>query len=165
MTLDTLMVDQFDGSGGITRERNDAHLGNLLDDLSYRWEHWPKPAADGAASTATAEVPMFHAPVKTLVVKSVRFIPAAALTADSTNFATITVRKRTATGADGGVVASRTTALVAAGGSGDWVAFRSVLFNLGTALTMSLGESLTVAITKSGTGVVVPAGVLRVGVR
>ncbi len=124
-----------------------------------RIAQWLKDAADGAAATTTAEAVLYVAR-DAETVQSVEFTPAAALIADNANNATMTLRKRTAAGGDGGVVAALTTNLA----SGNWVQW--VPKSLGAVANASLatGDSLTVAIAKTGTGVVVPQGVLSVSV-
>ena len=123
---------------------------------------WQKSDADGSAAAATAEtviggmgpgVPSGQG----IGLGSVKYIPAAALTGDPTNNATITVNKRTAGGAAVPIATLTTTAV-----AGNWVAWVPVTIPLVANQFISPGDVLTVAITKGGTGVVVPQGQLEV---
>lgn len=128
----------------------------LLDD------YWDKPAADGSAATATAEHTFMRA-AGPITVKAVRFVPDAALTASDSNYATITISRRNADGSGLVVVASINTAITVAPFSGNFVQWQAVTLAL-TAANLSLiaGQLLTVAITKTGSGVVVPAGSVQI---
>ena len=110
---------------------------------------WQKAAADGAAGTATAESVIPRLKRQERIV-SIEYVPAAALTANDTNYATITIRKRDGAGGAAVTVASVTTKIT--GGSGDWTAFQAV--SLGTIANADLlvGDLLTIEITKPGTG-------------
>lgn len=165
MTLANLQRDDFDGLGKLTRDHGVVpDLEGIVQDLAQRGGEYLKAAADGAAADATAETP-FHAVVtKSQTVQSVQYTPAAALTSNDTNFATLQVRLRNADGSDGGLVASETTETAPTGGSGNWTAFLAVSIPLlaGATLLLTDGESLTFEITKAAAGVVVPAGSLKV---
>lgn len=164
MSFANLSRDAFDGLGKLARDHGPTDLQAIIDELALRWAMWGKAAADGAAATATAEVPFHSVSTKTQQVLSVTFTPAATLTANDTDYATLTVRKRSALGADGGAVAEVTTKIT--GGTGDWVAFKPVTIPLvATEPTLADGESLTIAIAKAASGVIVPAGVLRASVK
>lgn len=123
-----------------------------------------KAADDGAAGTATA-AGVFASLVGKWQVNTVKYIPSAALTADDTNYATLTV-SQFASGAALTTVASQTTKIT--GGSGNWTARTAVtITNSGTAANLVVDGSsapvyLAFAIAKSGTGVVVPAGCIEV---
>jgi hypothetical protein len=119
---------------------------------------WEKAAADGAAATTTAESTIIRAPFA-LGVFAAYYVPAAALTADNTNFATITIAKRDVNGANSVTLATVTTQIT---GSGNWTAFKPVPIPLqSTAVNLAAGEVLTVTIGKSGSGVVVPIGMVH----
>lgn len=123
---------------------------------------WDKAAADGAAGTATAEHVVYRA-TGPVIVKSVEYVPDAALTANDTNFATITLSRRNADGTNSVTVASVSTKTTGGGGSGNWSQWVSVALALTAAnVAMVAGQILTIAITKPGAGVVVPAGQLLV---
>lgn len=116
-------------------------------------------AADGSAAATTAETVIGYVQ-RACKLLAVRYVPAAALTADATNNATITVSKRVAGGGSKTTIATIVTDV--AGGS--WVQWSAKAFSLtGTAadLQIAAGSGLTFEIAKGGTGVVVPAGVLE----
>jgi hypothetical protein len=101
--------------------------------------------------------PVFIAPAN-LTVTAVQFTPSAAITADATNFTTLTLQNKAA-GAGSTSVASRA-----------WSATNSVAstpeaFTLsGTAanLNVAAGDSLEVVKTHGGTGLVIPDGWLTI---
>lgn len=172
-------ADHFDGHAAVARD-NPLSAGNhsLLGLLKFLGRmpvpQWNKPAADGAAGTATAETPFYRHPlvqsgsplatiVDKLSIKDIKYTPGAALTADNANYATITIRKRSALGADLGVVASVTTQITGSGNWTAWVAVNLALANSSdSTVDMAPGDILTVQITKTGSGVVVPLGELSV---
>lgn len=118
-----------------------------------------KTAADGSASTTTAEVPIGMARRQSRVLAAY-FIPAAALTADNTNYATLTISKRAAGGGSKTTVASVATQIT---GSGSWTAWVPVPLTIVTAdATVTTLSQLSFEIAKPGTGVVVPIGKLVV---
>lgn len=120
---------------------------------------WQKAAADGAAGTATAES-VIPRPMLACRVVGIELVPAAALTADDTDYATITVRKRDGAGGAASVIASVTTKIT--GGSGNWTAFVPVSLGTITNADLLAGDILTVEITKAASGVAIPIGYLRV---
>lgn len=120
---------------------------------------WQKAAADAAAGTATAESLIPRHPRQERVV-AIEYIPAAALTANDTDYATLTVYKRAAAGGSQTALASITTKIT--GGSGNWTAFVAVDFGTIATPDLLVGDNLTVAITKAGSGVAIPIGFLRV---
>jgi len=116
-----------------------------------------KIAADAAASTATAETAFARLTAAGTIVGAY-YSPSAALTASDTDYATLTLKIRDGEGGAAATVATLVTNV--AGGS--WVAFTPK--SLGT-LTNAAGAAnsvLTLTITKAGSGVAVPAGVLTV---
>jgi hypothetical protein len=117
---------------------------------------WPKSSADGAAATATPEtsVGLVGPGPQAIPVGTCQFHTSAALTANSANFATITIFKRT-NGGSATTLASLSTTTT------NWNAFTNIAIPLAaTPEFVSPGDSITVAITKSGTGVIVPQGQL-----
>jgi hypothetical protein len=125
-------------------------------------DYWDKVAADGAASTATAEHSMFRAPGPTTIT-AVYYVPDAALTANDTNYATLTLQRRNSDGTNPVTVATINTAITVAPFSGNWLQWTAVPLTLTQAnLSLTAGQILTVQITKTGTGVVVPAGSLQI---
>lgn len=118
---------------------------------------WPKAAADGAAGNATAETAIGvvgPGPVN-IAIGQVNIHPSAALTADNSNFATITVAKRTA-GGGAVTIATATTKTAGGGGTGNWVAWTPLVIPASAGASLAPGDAITVTIAKSGTGVVVP---------
>lgn len=141
----------------LTNKRVDLRVNE--GDTDRRYQSHQKTAADGAASTATSETAVGMS-VDAVTLEKVYFVPAAALTADDTNYATITASKRASGGGSKTTVASVTTQ--ATGGSGNWTAWAPVEITLAAAPapTIAALSSFTFEISKTGTGVVVPAGVL-----
>lgn len=116
-----------------------------------------KDAADGAASTATSEH-VVHRMSSAGTIAAVYFIPDAALTGDATNNATLSVAKRDGAGGASSPIASRQTTAA----NGNWTAFVPVNFGTVSNAAVIAGDLLTFAISKGGTGVAVPAGLLVV---
>lgn len=126
---------------------------------------WPKSAADGAAATATAEtmVGVIGPGPSAIALGAVQYAPAAALTSDATNIATITVNKRTLAAPGTAVpIAVGATLVTGTNATGSWTAWKAVSLTVqsGAGSFVSPGDTITVAITKGGTGVVVPQGIL-----
>jgi hypothetical protein len=117
-----------------------------------------KEGDDGAAATATAETPILSAPNGAIILNA-RYNPSAALTADNTDYATLTVARRDAAGANPEVIAAITTEIT---GTGDWVAFVAEDFAPLANTAIEAGGAVTFEIEKAGSGVVVPAGSLQV---
>ncbi len=122
---------------------------------------WFKESADGVGSTATSERVVFTAP-ENITITDVFIEPATALTASDTNFATITISRRDATGGNRVTVASKTTQTAGAGGTGSWALFSTVPLGTPSNTAVSENSKLTIEITKTGLGVVLPVLVLQV---
>lgn len=107
---------------------------------------------DGSAGAATAEQIVF-APRFRGKLLDVSVEPDAALTANNTNYASLLIDKRPASGPATPVNVVTLTTEVA---SGSWTAWTSK--SLGTLANNSFvsGDKFTFEITKSGTGVIVP---------
>lgn len=164
-----LVLEAYDRHyGGVATEalRIDGSTGKVTAAVglvggTVQLAQWDKEAADGAAANTLAEHSIFRAPAN-LIVKSAKYIPDAALTANDATYATITVQRRNADGSGAVTVASETTKVT--GGSGNWSAFVAVSLALTAAnLKLAAGQILTVEILKASTGVVVPAGQLVIG--
>lgn len=108
-------------------------------------------AADGAAGTTTAETMIGRVSAAMPIGHMLYINPAAALTADDTNYATITVSKRTA-GASKTTVA---TAVTNVAGTGSWTAWSPVGFALTAAV--SAADTLQIEVAKAASGVQLPA--------
>lgn len=114
-------------------------------------------AQDAAAGTTTAEAAVAMTVQKGKLVKAY-YVPAGAVTAHDTNYATITVSRYTAAGGSKTTVASITTKIT--GGSGNWTAFVPVEITLATDTALEAGACLTYEIAKAASGVQLPAGSL-----
>jgi hypothetical protein len=167
--------DLFDGEAQFFRDgktKVNPDLYQLLKELGYQSIKRQKEATDGAAGTATAEHPfhLFDGFIKS--IQRVVYIPTANLTADNTNFATLIVRARKASGALSSIIAQATTQIT---GSGNWTAFVPVTLPLTDATAvLPLGHTkldmldewtLTWEITKTASGIAVPSGCLQVFVK
>lgn len=108
-------------------------------------------AADGAANTTTAENSL-GAVFESGTLVDAYVIPDAALTADDTNNAVITISKRDSAGANKTTIATITTNVA----SGNWVQFARKALTLSN-VTIAAGSSFTYEIAKGGTGVQLPA--------
>lgn len=154
------------GGASIESLRRDGKTGKVTmpaghASASPQYEAWDKPAIDGSAAAATAEHVIFRAK-QACTIQSAHYIPDAALTADNTNFATITVKRRNADGTGAVTVASIATT-IAAPGSGNWLQWVAVTLALTAAnIKLTAGQILTVAITKASAGVAVQPGQLIV---
>jgi hypothetical protein len=122
---------------------------------------WFKESADGLGSTATTERVVFTAP-ENITITDVFIEPAAALTASDTNYATITISRRDATGGNSVTVASETTQTAGSGGTGSWTLFSSVSLGTPSNTSISEGKKLTIEITKTGLGVALPVLVVQI---
>lgn len=136
-------------------KRVDLQVYKGVDDRQIEFK---KAAADGAAGTTTAENMLGRMPFAG-VVSSVHYCPDAALVADNANYATLIVWKRNAAGGAQVKVAEVTTQI--AGGSGNWVQFAPVNVPI-VAGAVVADDGILFQITKTGTGVVVPAGTLAI---
>lgn len=112
-------------------------------------------AQDGAANTTTAENVLGGAVFESGTLVDAYIFPDAALTANDTDYATITISKRDSAGANKTTVATLVTTV--AGGS--WVQFARKAFTLsgGGATTIAAGAGFTFEIAKAGSGVQIPA--------
>lgn len=133
-------------------------VGNveLLSIAALKQAQYMKVAADGAASTATAET-AFNRVSRTGTIVGAWYVPSAALTGDPTNNATLALAKRDGAGGASSPVASLTT-------TASWTAFVPVSLGTLSNASVAAGNVLSLAISKGGTGVVVPAGTLIVAI-
>lgn len=114
----------------------------------------------GTAAGTDIEFPAWMAPWD-VTITGVKWVPAAAITANVTNFATLSLRNRT-TGAGTAVPATRAYSAT------DSVAHTPEAMTLsGTAadLVLAAGDVVTLGITHGGTGLLIPAGIVQVTVR
>jgi len=122
------------------------------------YHQYTKALDDAAATDATAETPIHRVRFRERILRAA-YIPSAALTANDTNYATLTFAKRDA--ADTQTVLNSFTTKIT-GGTGDWVARVAEEFTLTTGLDLNTGDTLTLTIAKAAAGVVIPAGTLEV---
>lgn len=111
-----------------------------------------------AAGTAV-QVPIARAP-ENLKLVGAYWVPGAAITADATNYFTLTLRNRGSVDGTGTVVAA-TRAYSATNG----VAAKSETLTLSATeadLLVAAGDILTAAVAHSGAGLAVPAGLVQV---
>lgn len=136
-------------------------VGNveLLSVAALKQAQYMKVAADGAAGTATTET-AFSRISRTGTIVGAWFVPSSTLTGDASNNATLTLAKRDGAGGGASTVAAITTTAVA----GNWSAFVPVSLGTLSNASVAAGNVLTFAISKGGTGVVVPAGTLIVAI-
>jgi hypothetical protein len=119
---------------------------------------WFKETADGIGTAPTTERVVFTAPAD-LTITEVLIEPAAALTANDTNHATIRVSRRDAGGGNRTTIDSITTQTT---GTGNWTAFDTISLGGVTAPSISAGQKITIEITKAGVGVIVPVMAIQV---
>jgi len=111
-----------------------------------------------ASATTDDEYPGIVAPCN-LTVKAARFVPLAAVTANASNFTTLSVRNRKADASGTALPASRSWA---ATNSTAFVADSCALSGTASDLLVNSGDVLTVQRIHSGTGVVIPAGTVEI---
>lgn len=156
--------DQINGSlYGLLSPLNDTEKARVRGAIGTSRNYaFHKAAVDAAAST-TSNVVIAKVGAR-LKVTSVEVLPAATLTADATNNATITLEAVDGLGGAGVVIATATTT---AGGTGNWTALTKVPLTLTPANVVVEGETfpkyLTLRIAKGGTGVTVPVATVFVG--
>jgi hypothetical protein len=138
--------------------------GQFLDKIAF----WTKVAADGAAATATADTFVFtNRTGGSILLLAPTFVGiGAGITADNTNFATLQVKRDDGIGGASVVAWSITTAIT---DSGNFTASIPKVFTLRSATATNVvvpaGGNVLVAITKSGSGVVVPIGGITIPYR
>jgi hypothetical protein len=104
------------------------------------------------------EQPGFVAPFNAKIT-GVKWVPSAAVTANGTNFSTLSVRNRGAAGSGSALPATRS---YAATNSVAWVGEDCTLSGTTSDLLLTAGDVVTVQMIHSGTGVVIPAGTVRI---
>jgi len=130
----------------------------LIEEVTFH-----KAAADAAAGTAS-ELWIARITKKILVNDDVKIIAAASLTADDTNYATVSLEVDDGAGGANTVLASQTTKIT--GGSGNWVAGTALALTITTTAADRIIDGATATkylilkIAKTGTGVAVPVSTL-----
>ena len=115
----------------------------------------------GVAAGTAVEWPQFVMPWNATIT-GLTWVPGAAVTANGSNFATISVRNRGAAGSGSVVPASRS---YAATNSTAQVAEVLTLSSTATDLQPSTNDVLTISVAHSGTGLTIPAGLVQVSLR
>lgn len=114
----------------------------------------------GTAAGTDIEWPLWMAPWD-VTITDVKWVPGAAVTANATNFATLSLRNRT-TGAGTAVPATRA---YSATNSAARTPESMTLSGTATDLVLAEDDLVTVGVTHGGTGLLIPAGLVRVTVR
>lgn len=124
------------------------------EDLSF-----DKTSADATAATTTSETFTGVYVPRAAKLTAIVFVPTSGnLTANATNFATVTVSKRNASGASKTSVATLTTTVASSGDLTQGAGKACVLSSTAGALDLPAGSTFTFEIAKAASGVVVPAG-------
>lgn len=154
------------GTNGIGRDNSPLFTGQSAPITHQAFDFtvpFGKTAADGAAGTATADTIIWTNPYDfNVVVVAGRLVTlGAGLTADNTNFATISLKTDNGAGGATAVALSTTTAIT---DLGTLVSNVSKAFTLWTGANSVLvpGANLFINIAKSGGGVVVPISAYQI---
>jgi hypothetical protein len=116
-----------------------------------------KAAADAMASTTTAETYTGINLPYAGKVKAITFVPTSGgLTADASNYATVTVSRRDSAAANKTTLGTITTTVASSGNLTQGVGEDAVLTSAN--VDFAADSTVTFEIAKTGTGVVVPAG-------
>ena len=129
---------------------------NSAKTITYKKDNADAAAADELDEFAFAEVNRVY------VITGISFLPNAALTADNTDYATLSVYRRDLDGTNQGLIGEITTELLGSGGTGNWTAFNDLNITPANFKTGEDGAIFTFEITKAGSGVVVPSGTLLI---
>lgn len=97
-----------------------------------------------------------------MLVTAADWVPQAAVTANGSNFSTLTLRNRGAAGAGTPLPVSRS---YAATNSVAFVPEAMTLSGTATDLLLNAGDVLTIQMIHTGTGLVIPAGTIRLTAR
>ena len=132
---------------------NPSDIANTLSEVGAVFEY-PAPSVAADGTVAETAIGLVGPGPISLPVGSIWIHPTAAMTAtDASNYATITVSKRTA-GGSAVTIGQITTQPTANGGSGSWVAFTPFQLTLqsGTGSYLAAGDSVTYKVTQTGSG-------------
>lgn len=132
-------------------------MAGLNDLPGTRTHRVPITAAMGSATTDD-EVVAMQADAN-LLIKAVRFIPAAAVTANGTNYTVLSLRNRKGDASGTALPASRSWA---ANNSAAWVPDTATLSSTASDLLVAKGDVLTVQRVHQASGLVIPAGVVEI---
>lgn len=127
-----------------------------------RGDHiFPIPVAGQATAATADEFSGMVAPFD-MTITAVKWIPAAAVTANGTNFFTLTVRNRGAAGSGTALPAQRS---YAATNSVAFVAENATLSSTAADLDVAAGEVLTIEKLVTASGLAMPDGVVQIHAR
>lgn len=118
----------------------------------------PIPVAGQATAGTADEFSVFVAPFN-LKITAVKWVPAAAVTADGTNYFTLNLRNRKADASGTALAASRS---YIATNSVAFVAEAMTLSATAADLLVAAGDVLTVSKVNTGTGLAMPDGLVQV---
>jgi hypothetical protein len=127
-----------------------------LKELSGDWM-FQIPAYAMAGATTDREDVAMRVPYA-MVITAVDWVPQAAVTANGTNYSTLSLRNR-GSGSGSALPASRS---YAATNSAAFTAESMTLSSTASDLALAAGDVLTVQMIHTASGVIIPAGVLRV---
>lgn len=155
-----------DGLAGLETGNSESYTANVRKtarQLARQIVQIIKPAVDGMASTTTAGTASLQAwmPRAGRVI-AVKLLSTAALTANDTNYATVSLGKHDGAG---GAVTTMASADTTTAGTGNWVAGTEINLTLSATLAntyFAKGDVLGFAIAKAGSGVAVPVSSLVV---
>jgi hypothetical protein len=133
---------------------NEHEMGNITAEIGL-FEYPNGASFTGTNPLAETPIGMLGPGPYQIAIGSVMIHPQLALTANDSNYATITVSKRTAGGAPV-TIASCTTKTLGGGGTGNWTAFAPVAMTVAANAFISPNDTITITIGKTGTGVTVP---------
>ncbi|KYG11401.1 hypothetical protein BE21_57465 [Sorangium cellulosum] len=122
---------------------------------------YTKTAADAQGSDGLTAFPISGPMPAAATIIAAWYVPVSTLTANDTNYATLTVSTYSLGGSLVGTVVQSTTRTSGSGGTGSWTARAPVSLAI-TSASVSEGQHLEFSITKTGTGIAVPAGLLVV---
>lgn len=156
--------------GNYNAEPGDATDSRLVNGLSRQMLRWQKTAADTNATDPTANT-VLGSVQQQAKVRNVWFTPAAALTANVSNFKRLVVRHYWANGTVRQELANAATTPTANGGTGDWTAksritLSTLTSNVGNAVlgpncVVEAGGAIELQILNTASGVAIPAGTLE----
>jgi hypothetical protein len=122
---------------------------------------WFKESADPVATATTTERVVFTAP-EDVTLTDVFVEPSAAVTASDTNYATVLVSRRDASGGNRATIVSATTRTSGSGGTGSWTAFGRVSLGSLSNTSLAEGQKVTIEVLKAGLGVALPVLAIQV---
>jgi hypothetical protein len=112
----------------------------------------------GALTDAQAETAIFRIP-NNATITSIKIVPTGAVSANDTNYATITIARRDGAGGSPATISAPTTKIT--GGTGNWVAFTTIDLTLANTYCAA-GTVITYAIAKAAAGISLPSFVISV---